>query len=287
MKKLLILLFPFFAYAQTPITDSNFQVAINTCLSTNPDDGMCSDSEYGAMPDWDVSQVTNMNQAFYDKADFNADINNWDVSNVTNMGGMFYLTSFNEDISDWDVTNVTIMGGMFDSATAFNQNISAWDVSNVASMGGMFQYAYSFNQDISEWDVSSATAMEYMFYNATVFNQNISGWCAPYYSSEPTDFSTGSDLSDAYQPVWGACESFGLDDQNQSDISIYPNPVIDKLFIQGLSNPTKISVYNVLGKLVLSKTTSSEINVDNLQSGIYIIKIVDEQKEIVKKFIKN
>ena len=56
---------------------------------------------------------------------------------------------------------------------------------------------------------------------------------------------------------------------------------------QGLSNPTKISVYNLLGKLVLSKTTSSEINVDNLQSGIYIIKIVDEQKEIIRKFIKN
>ena len=49
----------------TPITDANFQTAINTCLATNPVDGMCSDSEYGAMPDWDVSQVTNMSNAFY------------------------------------------------------------------------------------------------------------------------------------------------------------------------------------------------------------------------------
>ena len=39
------------------------------------------------------------------------------------------------------------------------------------------------------------------------------------------------------------------------------------------------------GKLVLSKSTSSEINVDDLQSGIYIVKIVDEQNEIVRKFI--
>ena len=30
----------------TPIDDDNFQQAINTCLSTNPVDGMCSDSEY-------------------------------------------------------------------------------------------------------------------------------------------------------------------------------------------------------------------------------------------------
>ena len=35
----------------TPITDANLQTAINTCLATNPEDGLCSDSEYGAMPD--------------------------------------------------------------------------------------------------------------------------------------------------------------------------------------------------------------------------------------------
>ena len=93
---------------------------------------------------------------------------------------------------------------------------------------------------------------------------------------------TQQEITDLYDS-----NSLGIDDLNQLDISIYPNPVIDKLFIQGLSNPTKISVYDILGKLVLSKTTSSEINVDNLQSGIYILKIVDNQKEIVRRFIKN
>jgi subtilisin family serine protease len=74
---------------------------------------------------------------------------------------------------------------------------------------------------------------------------------------------------------------------NTINLSIYPNPVVDKLFVQGLSIPAKISVYNLLGKLVFSKTTSSEINLNNLQSGIYIVKIVDNQKEIVRRFIKN
>ena len=46
--------------ALTTITDSNFHSAITTCLSTNPVDGLCSSSEYGAMPDWDVSLVTDM-----------------------------------------------------------------------------------------------------------------------------------------------------------------------------------------------------------------------------------
>ena len=137
---------------KTPITDANFLTAINTCLTNNPEDGMCSDSEYGAMPDWDVSQVTDMIGAFKD--------------NVT----------FNGDISSWDVSSVTTMYGMFEGSIAFNQDISAWNVSSVTDMYAMFTYASSFNQDISAWNVSSVTDMGYMFSNAVLFNQNLWTW---------------------------------------------------------------------------------------------------------------
>ena len=50
------------SYAQ--LTDTNFQQAVDECLSTNPEDGLCTNSEYGIMPDWDVSNVTNMSSAF-------------------------------------------------------------------------------------------------------------------------------------------------------------------------------------------------------------------------------
>ena len=135
--------------------------------------------------------------------------------------------------------------------------------------------------------MSNVTNMYAMFYYAESFNQDISSWCVTNIGSEPSEFSLNSPLIESYMPVWGTCPTASIDDQNQLDISIYPNPAIEKLFVQGLSNPTKISVYNILGKLVFSKTTSSEINVDNLQSGIYILKIVDNQKEIVRRFIKN
>ena len=70
-----LLLATSFCFSQNiTITDANFQDAINTCLSINLDNGMFSDSEYGAMPAWDVSQVTNMTNAFKNKIDFNGDI---------------------------------------------------------------------------------------------------------------------------------------------------------------------------------------------------------------------
>ena len=93
MNKLFYLLvfISMFGYSQTPITDFNFQDAINECLSTNPEDGLCTNSKYGAMPDWDVSGVTDMSSAFSSsgssdpKNSFNGNIGGWDVSNVTNM----------------------------------------------------------------------------------------------------------------------------------------------------------------------------------------------------------
>ena len=135
--------------------------------------------------------------------------------------------------------------------------------------------------------MSSVTDMAYMFDYASSFNQDISNWCVTNIDSEPDNFSTNSSLIESNKPVWGTCPTASIDDQNQLDISIYPNPTNYKLFIQGLSSSSRVSIYNVLGKLVLSQTISKEIDVNNLQSGIYIIKITDEQKEIVRKFIKN
>ena len=53
------------AAANTAITQSNFQTAVDTCLETagNDVDGLCSFTEYGSMPGWDVSAVTDMSSA--------------------------------------------------------------------------------------------------------------------------------------------------------------------------------------------------------------------------------
>ena len=49
-------------------------------------------SRYGNIEDWDVSQVTNMKNLFYDKIMFNADISRWIISKVTDMSFSKFLT---------------------------------------------------------------------------------------------------------------------------------------------------------------------------------------------------
>ena len=126
---------------------------------------------------WNVSNVTSMVSMFGNNGLFNQPIGQWNVSNVSNMTGMFLgCESFNQPIGQWNVSNVTDMNNMFAGAKAFNQPIGQWDVSNVTDTDNMFDDAYVFNQPIGQWDVSNVTNMNRMFNEARVFNQPIDEW---------------------------------------------------------------------------------------------------------------
>lgn len=256
--------------AQTPITDANFHDAIYECLSTNPVDGLCYSCQYGAMPDWDVSAVTEMSGAFADKINFNADISNWDVSNVTDMSTMF--------VDAW----------------RFSQDIGSWDVGSVTNFWYMFGYTADFDQDIGSWDVRNATDMSRMFYYAA-FNQDISDWCVEQIPSEPSDFSYGCPLLPEFQPYWGEpCDPTGIYDDSQGlDIQIFPNPTDEKITIElPTCSPNIIStviIYGMGGREVVRlqvQGTRSEINVSSLPGGIYGFRVSNCEGTWCGRFIK-
>ena len=65
-----------------------------------------------------------------------------------------------------------------------------------------------------------------------------------------------------------------------SEISIYPNPVKDNIYVNGEFD--KIKVYNVFGKLVF-EGNDKVINTKNLSSGIYIINLNSNNNIVTKK----
>ena len=136
----------------TPLTDSNFK--LNTWFS----DEAYAIATYGHISDWNVSGVTDMNEAFFGQTNFNEDIGGWDVSSVTSMARMFHgASSFDQPIKSWDISNVTSLQGMFKDASTFNQSLSEWNVSSVSRFDGMFTRALAFNHNIGDWNTSSAT----------------------------------------------------------------------------------------------------------------------------------
>ena len=197
----------------TLITQGNINAAVDAWL-LNPDS---TETIYGHISVWDVSNVMDMSHIFKQADGFDGDLSNWDVSNVTDMTNMFFnSSSFNADLSSWDVSNVTDMSNMFTNATSFNADLFGWDVSNVTDMGYMFRLAESFTSDLSSWDVSNVTDMTYMFYRAESFTSDLSSWDVSnvtdmyrmfsYAASFTSDLSGWdvSNVTDMYRMFYGA-----------------------------------------------------------------------------------
>ena len=68
-----------------PLSDTNFNNAISLWFS----DQASALSTYGHIMDWNVSEVTDMSNAFAGNDAFNEDLSAWDVSSVTKMNSMF------------------------------------------------------------------------------------------------------------------------------------------------------------------------------------------------------
>jgi M6 family metalloprotease-like protein len=80
-----------------------------------------------------------------------------------------------------------------------------------------------------------------------------------------------------------------LTEQAQSQIKIYPNPANNQLYIQAHTNDLlEIQVFTLNGQLLLTElaTTNHKIDVSNLSSGVYLIRIDSAKKTEILKFTK-
>ncbi len=78
----------------------------------------------------------------------------------------------------------------------------------------------------------------------------------------------------------------GINNSNIESLNIYPNPTSDILILE-LTNSNqdqKISLYNVHGRLILEKYISyrTELDVSDLESGVYIIRTNDQTYKLLK-----
>lgn len=84
--------------------------------------------------------------------------------------------------------------------------------------------------------------------------------------------------------------NLSLDDFNQDQFSIYPNPAQSIINIDSVNNISidSLKIFDIFGKLLLEKTkNTNQVTIENLSNGIYIIEVASEGKIIKKKFIKN
>ena len=73
--------------------------------------------------------------------------------------------------------------------------------------------------------------------------------------------------------------------------NIYPNPVNDRLHIETEAEIEEISIFDVFGRAIVAesqshKDTKTSVDLSDLKSGIYFVKIYTEKGNIVKRIIK-
>jgi hypothetical protein len=95
-----------------------------------------------------------------------------------------------------------------------------------------------------------------------------------------------------FENAYLALQELGLeDDFLMSNFALYPNPVTSKInisFPEGISNGT-FTIYSILGNKVLSTEISrnlNSVNMESLNSGMYIASINSNNKQISFKIIK-
>ncbi|UQB67229.1 T9SS type A sorting domain-containing protein [Epilithonimonas zeae] len=85
------------------------------------------------------------------------------------------------------------------------------------------------------------------------------------------------------------CTSLAVSDFSKNSVSVYPNPVTEKLNVSMDFKKTEIAeIYSLEGRKISETTINSNnnvINVSNLNKGVYLLKI--KGTDIVQKFIKN
>ena len=81
----------------------------------------------------------------------------------------------------------------------------------------------------------------------------------------------------------------GVDEQTSVAISLYPNPVNDKLTIKATEAIEQLEVFSITGAKVLGMTSSDEtleISTANLPSGVYVIRMTTQSATDVRRFVK-
>ncbi|MFC4163722.1 T9SS type A sorting domain-containing protein [Epilithonimonas zeae] len=84
-------------------------------------------------------------------------------------------------------------------------------------------------------------------------------------------------------------EVMAVNDVKKANIKLYPNPVKDilKINLSNNENISEINIYNVAGQKLKTVSKQTEINVESLSKGVYLIDIkTDKNKTYNSKFIK-
>ncbi len=96
---------------------------------------------------------------------------------------------------------------------------------------------------------------------------------------KPSNNNTGIEMTSNDLPVVGFNESScGSDEAQKKSIILYPNPVETNLYLKNNFRPIEYRIINEQNQVVKSGKVLQNIQVEDLATGVYFLKIFDKKK---------
>ncbi len=192
-------------------------------------------------------------------------LTNLDISNCTNLTT---LDCYDNQITSLDIsscTNLTMLDCSDNNFTTetLDQLYCSLPYKSEQNTGVIFPF-FDFNSD--NYDIVMATNIQ----NAIEKNWKIRCYNGSI-SESMGDYDCSTDIADI----------------DTANIEVYPNPVKEQLNIQSNTELSKVELYNTQGILVQQSANTQTIDVSNLPSGIYILKLFTEKGVYSTKVVKH
>jgi hypothetical protein len=173
-----------------------------------------------------------------------------EMANASKIGQFSALETVNTKIQNFGGTGTHV------THTALGGDVKTW----------------SFYWTAPAFDVGAIT-----FYAASIAGNKVGGG----HTTQDTEFATATLTID---------NVLGINDAELLNFSMYPNPCDSKVTLQlpSSTNNAQAQVFNYLGKTLIQKditTVNNSLDVSNLTSGIYFVRIQSENKVGTKKLI--
>ena len=102
------------------------------------------------------------------------------------------------------------------------------------------------------------------------------------------------DQPDLVEYIWGDNvgdvwdQALSVFEFDVAGIQVFPNPTSNRIYIKGLQNETKIDVLSIEGRQIKTFNMQSDSYIDlDLSSGIYLLNLYSNNRQVVKKIIIN
>jgi len=179
-------------------------------------------------------------------------------------------------------SNVTTIGLIFPPDEAIDMPVAftfEWEQGD--NTVDNFDFELSRFSDFSTIEFSENVTLPHVFIGGVTVGAEY------FWRVRPNTICAEGDYSDVYSfTVEGV---LGVNDQSIKDLIIYPNPATSILNISAATPITNVEVVNVLGQVLISEqsvSNISQIDVSKLSTGNYFIKVISENNTNVLQFLK-